>query len=342
MPVKLSMLCRDRNHDGVMATVKKFNSVQDFPHDGVACEETPDGVRLLVNYPSSVFDGSFTQFMALMFGEIPYMRGFGNVLFESVSVEGDSWDMFRGPMFGAGGLAERAGAKKSPLLMAILKPSLDPEATLESLERKISATLSSGFHCVKDDEMQGDFPNLPLSGRLKIASENHGYVPAVNMDDHSLAADLICRANPVAAIVNASVCGLPSISAIARKSGVPIVSHLSLQGSFSSSMTPWLYAFIHRLAGCDAFISAIGDRGYYAASSADEAAVAHALTHPLPIPPTMPLLTGGARPENAVDICRPYAASGVPFGLVFGSHIHSPGSDIPARCADVTEALRSF
>ena len=56
--------------------------------------------------------------------------------------------------------------------MAILKPSLDLELTLEGLERRIAEPLAGGFHAAKDDEMQGDFPNLPLNVRLELASRN--------------------------------------------------------------------------------------------------------------------------------------------------------------------------
>ena len=106
-------------------------------------------------------------------------------------------------------MLERFGAAEPPLLVAILKPSLDPNLTIEGLESRLDAPLAGGFHAAKDDEMQGDFANLPLKARLDLAARRRGYIPAVNLDDPCEFRDVLARPELGMVLVNPTILGFP-------------------------------------------------------------------------------------------------------------------------------------
>ena len=64
-------------------------------------------------------------------------------------------------------------------------------------------------------------------------------------------------------MVNGTIVGFPVLHELRRHTKVPILSHLSMQGVYASSFSHRLYAQLHRLFGCDAFISPIGETHYY-------------------------------------------------------------------------------
>ena len=287
---------------------------------------------LRIGFPLSVFDRSVGQFMAVLFGEIPFMRAFGRARIEDLDLPPEVYDWFRGPAFGASAVLERFGAAEPPLLVAILKPSLDFDLTLEGLESRIAEPVKSGFHAVKDDEMQGDFPNLPLQARLQLASRNRDYIPALNLDNLRDIQDVLRRPELGMVMVNGTILGFPGLHELRKSTNVPILSHLSMQGVYATCFSHRLYAQLHRLFGCDAFISSIGDTHYYRASQADEIEMVRAFTSDLPIAKTLPLLTGGGSMENLSRIMMPYETAGVPYGIVLGGLIFN-SAETPTEMA---------
>jgi ribulose 1,5-bisphosphate carboxylase large subunit-like protein len=277
--------------------------------------------ELRIRYPLTTFDHSVGQFMAVLFGEIPFMRAFGQARFEDLMLPAEVYDWFQGPSFGASSVLARFAAPAPPLLVAILKPSLDLTSTLEELEDRIQEPLAGGFHAVKDDETQGNFPNLPLNRRLEVASRNQRYIPAVNLDDPTALRQVFARADLGMIMVSATILGFPLLHELRKITQVPILSHLSMQGLYATCFSNRIYAVLHRLFGSDALITPIGETHYYRASIADECEMVGALTSELPIAKTLPLLTGGGRMENLGTIVARQEAAGVPYGIVLGGLI---------------------
>jgi ribulose 1,5-bisphosphate carboxylase large subunit-like protein len=107
-----------------------------------------------------------------------------------------------------------------------------------------------------------------------------------------------------------------------------------MQGTYLDSFCPKVFAQLHRLFGCDAFITPIGDVGYYRIDKGQEQDMVHEFVKELPIRKTLPLLTGGARLRNLREVMTPYQAFDIPYGIVFGTQIF--GSDEgPAEMARV-------
>src|SRR5438132_885119 len=320
--VELTMVAEHADERALHKFVEELQRLRDLPSATIdVVRRTASALELKIHYPLSVFDRSVGQFLAVLFGEIPFMRAFGQARFEDLTLPLRVYDWFRGPAFGAASVLERFGASEPPLLVAILKPSLDLNLTVEQLEHRIEEPLGGGFHAAKDDEMQGDFPNLPLRARLELASRNRRYIPAVNLDDLSALREVFARPDLGMVLMNGTIVGFPMLHELRKSTRVPILSHLSMQGVYATCFSHRVYALLHRLFGSDAFIAPIGNTHYYRASKQDECEIVSALTSPLPIEKTLALLTGGGRMDNLATIMAPYEAKKIPYGIVLGGLI---------------------
>ena len=345
--VELTITAERAEEKALHKFVDDLQRLTDLPTTKIDVARTsPTAFELRIRYPLSIFDRSVGQFMAVLFGEIPFMRAFGQARFEDLKLPVEVYEWFGGPAFGANTVLERFGAARSPLLVAILKPSLDPETTLDKLEERIAGPLAGGFHAAKDDEMQGDFPILSLKTRIDLARRNRRYVPSVNLDDAAAFREILDYSEIGMVITNPTIMGFPTLNQLRKATRVPILAHLSMQGVYAACFSHRLYALLHRLFGSDAFISPIGETHYYRATRADEAEMVSAFTSELPIGKTLPLLTGGGSMSNLGSLMAPYEATKVPYGIVLGGLIFNSdkapremASAVVQRVAEVHRGL---
>ena len=320
--IELTITAENADEKALHKFVDDLQRLTDLPTTKIdVARRSPTILELEIRYPLNIFDKSVSQFLAVLFGEIPFMRAFGRARFEDLRLPDEVYEWFGGPAFGAEAVLDRFGAVRPPLLIAILKPSLDPSATLAQLEDRIAAPLKGGFHAAKDDEMQGDFEKLPLSTRIALARKNRRYVPSVNLDDVSAFREVLGHSEIGMVITNPTILGFPGLHQLRKATRVPILAHLSMQGIYATCFSHRLYAMLHRLFGSDAFISPIGETHYYRASKADESEMVYTFTSDLPIAKTLPLLTGGGSMGNLEDIMTPYENAHVPYGIVLGGLI---------------------
>ena len=320
--IELTILAENADENALHKFVDDLQRLKDLPTSKIDVNRrSPTMLELKIRYPLAIFDRSVGQFLAVLFGEIPFMRAFGKARFEEIALPEEVYSWFGGPAFGARAVLERFGAPRPPLLVAILKPSLDLQATLEQLEKRIAGPLAGGFHAAKDDEMQGDFPNLPLRTRLALARRNRQYVPALNLDDLGAFREVLNQAEIGMVMTNPTIIGFPMLHELRKTTRVPILGHLSMQGIYATCFSHRIYALLHRLFGADAFISPIGNTHYYRASKEDEGEMVQTFTSELPLKKTLPLLTGGGSMENLATIMQPYEATKAPYGIVLGGLI---------------------
>lgn len=328
--IELTVLAEDADEKALLKFIGDLQRLKDLPSSKIDVDRvSPSAFKVLIRYPLALFDHSVGQFLAMLFGEIPFMRAFGKARFEELRLPEEVFSWFGGPSFGAESVLARFGAPVSPLLIAILKPSIDLEGSIDDLEQRISQPLAGGFHAAKDDEMQGDFRNLPLKARLELASRNRKYIPAINLDDLSGFRQVLQREEIGMVLMNPTVVGFPFLHELRKTTKIPILGHLSMQGIYAPSFSHTIYGLLHRLFGCDAFISPIGNTHYYRTSKADEAEMVNVFTGDLPIQKTLPLLTGGGSMSNLASIMTPYETAKVPYGIVLGGLIFN--SDQPPR-----------
>jgi len=340
--IELTIIAERADEKALHKFVDDLQRLKDLPTSKIDVNRRSETtLELVIRYPLAIFDHSVTQFVATLFGEIPFMRAFGQARFEELVLPEEVYRWFGGPAFGASKVLERFGASRPPLLIAILKPSLDLEANLETLEKRIEGPVSGGFHAAKDDEMQGDFRNLPLETRLSLAERNPHYIPAVNLDDISAFRKVLDRGKIGMVMTNPTVMGFPMLNQLRKTTKVAILGHLSMQGIYATCFSHRLYATLHRLLGCDAFISPIGDTHYYRASIEDEAEMVNTFTSELPIAKTLPMLTGGGSMENLERIMTPYEASKAPYGIVLGGLIFNSKKSPKEMARAVVEKVAS-
>lgn len=347
--IELTITAEHADERALHRFVDDLQRLTDLPTTRIDVDRlSPATLELKIRYPLSIFDRSVTQFLAVLFGEIPFMRAFGRARFENLALPEEVYEWFGGPAFGATAVLERFAASRPPLLVAILKPSLDPETTLAQLEERIAGPLAGGFHAAKDDEMQGDFPRLPLRTRIELARKNRRYIPSVNLDSLTAFQEILAHSEIGMVITNPTILGFPGLHQLRKTTRVPILAHLSMQGVYASCFSHRLYALLHRLFGSDAFISPIGETHYYRASKQDEREMVDAFTSELAVAKTLPLLTGGGSLSNLESLMTNYEQANIPYGIVLGGLIFN--SDRPpqemartvvGRVADVQRGLHS-
>jgi ribulose 1,5-bisphosphate carboxylase large subunit-like protein len=241
---------------------------------------------------------------------------------------------FGGPAYGVDEILTRFHVDEFPMLVGIIKPSLGPSLDVATIDRKLREVLSGGIHGVKDDEMQGDLPFARLSERINLAEKYGRYIPTLNLDDADSYLGILMNEKIGMALLNASIIGFPMLRTLRMMTRIPLLSHVAMQGTYLDSFCPKVFAQLHRLFGCDAFITPIGDVGYYRIDKGQEQDMVHEFVKELPIRKTLPLLTGGARLRNLREVMTPYQAFDIPYGIVFGTQIF--GSDEgPAEMARV-------
>jgi len=343
--IELTILAEEADEKALNKFLGDLQKLKDLPSGTLAIERrSPSTFVLKIGFPLSIFDRSVGQFMAVLFGEIPFMRAFGRARFEDLHLPEEVYEWFGGPAFGDTAVLDRFGAAEGPLLLAILKPSLDFDLTVDGLAKRVAEPTGAGFHAAKDDEMQGDFPNLPVQARLDLASRNRRYIPALNFDNPADTIKVLQRSEIGMVMVNGTILGFPVLHELRKHTKIPILSHLSMQGVYASSFSHRLYAHLHRLFGCDAFISPIGETHYYRATQSDEHGIVRAFTSDLPIAKTLPLLTGGGSMENLARIMIPHETAGVPYGIVLGGLIFNSDkkpSEMAAAVVDKVAQVRA-
>ena len=328
--IELSVLAEDADEKALHKFIDDLQRLKDLPSSKIDVDKiSASTFRVLLRFPLNIFDRSVSQFMAMLFGEIPFMRAFGKARFEDLTLPAEVYTWFQGPAFGAASVLERFGAAEPPLLVAIIKPSLDLEGSVGDLEQRMRQPVAGGFHAAKDDEMQGDFTNLSLRTRLELASRNRGYIPAVNLDDMSAFHKVLQQEKLGMVLMNPTIVGFPALHELRKHTKVPMLGHLSMHGIYATSFSHRIYGQLHRLFGCDAFISPIGETHYYRATKAEELEIAKVLTDELPIAKTLPMLTGGGSMSNLASIMTPYETAKVPYGIVLGGLIFN--SDKPPQ-----------
>ena len=142
-------------------------------------------------------------------------------------------------------------------------------------------------------------------------------------------------------ILNGTVIGFPMLQVISRDTKVPILSHLSLQGTYCPSFSPRVFAMLHRLFGADALIAPIGNTHYYRTSKEEEWEIVQALTEEAPVKPTLPFLTGGGALENMHEIMEPYEKSGTPYAMTFGTLVFGSNETPQEMATKVTEKIKT-
>lgn len=333
----------DIEPNAVSDSIKHLKEIEDLPYKNIQMNNTSDSaVELKIHYPLGIFDKGVSQFISVIFGELAFMKKFGKLTFVNLELPEEVYTWFGGPRFGIGGIKERFNLDEFPFLVGIIKPSLGAFLNMRIIEEKISSALRGGLHAVKDDEMQGNLTNTSLEHRVNLAAKLRKYIPTINVDTFEEYAVILTRTEIGMILINASIIGFPMLNVLAKRTKIPILSHVAMQGTYQYSFSPRIFALLHRLFGCDGYITPIGDAGYFRINKQEEREMVEELTKDLPIKKTLPLLTGGARLINLEEIISPYERMNIPYGVVFGTLIFSSGKPPEEMATLVVEKVKNI
>lgn len=210
--IQTALQFKDVNQQEALALIEHWRKLTDLPVHKIEIEKIGiDALSLQANYSLDIFDHSVTQFISILFAEIPLVKPFGKVTFMDLQLPEEVYSWFQGPKFGAEGVAKRFKVKQYPLLLGIAKPSLG--LSLESIEEKINQITAGGFQVLKDDETVGDVTHASLKQRLKLAQKYPKYVPMLNLDSPEAYSGIPAEISMI--MINASVNGFPAVIILA-------------------------------------------------------------------------------------------------------------------------------
>lgn len=339
--IKSKLLLRNVDQTNLRQFIKHWRKNADLPCSKITLKSI-NNKTLLVNiyYPLNIFDKTVTQFLSVLFAEIPLVEAFGKITFVDLELPSEVYNWFGGPKFGTEKLKLKFNVKNWPFLLAITKPSLG--TNIRQLENKIKSVLSSKFHAIKDDEMLGNISYSPLKERIKLAKQYKKYIPTLNLDDLKGYEQNLSDIEIGMVLINASTLGFPMFNEIKKISKIPLCAHMAMQGTFTASFSVKVWAKLHRLFGCDAYVLPIGGTGYYALTKKEENEMVDEFTKNLPIKKTLPILVGGANPKNLKRLIKPYLDKSTPFGIAFGSFIFSDKEKAVKQCKKIISKLKNF
>ena len=203
-------------------------------------------VRVSIEFPLHNFGPSVPNLLAAVAGNLFEIRDVGGLRLMDLDLSEEFAAAYPGPQFGWDGTAELVGCPSGPLLGTIVKPSIG--LTAEQLGELVTELADAGIDFIKDDELQGSAPTLPLPVRVEVvmdalhrAADRNGRMPmyAFNITDDidrlGPNHDLVRAAGGTCVMVCVNTVGLAGLQYLRARSELPIHGHRTMFGACSRS-----------------------------------------------------------------------------------------------------------
>ena len=222
--------------------------------------------RVEIDFPLHNFGPSLPNLLAAVAGNLFELREVGALRLLDLELPNAFAEAYPGPAFGVDGTRKLIDRPDGPLIGTIVKPSVGLPA--EQLAALVTELADAGIDFIKDDELQGNPPHLPLAERVRVvtdalkrSADRTGRTPmyAFNITDDiaRLAAnhDLVRDAGGRCVMVCVTTLGLPGLQYLREHSELPIHGHRAMFGALSRSPQLGLdfvaFQKLARLAGAD-------------------------------------------------------------------------------------------
>lgn len=202
--------------------------------------------RVSIEFPLHNFGPSVPNLLAAVAGNLFEIRQVGALRLVDLDLPAEFAAVYPGPQFGWDGTARLAGRSSGPLLGTIVKPSIGLDA--EQLAELVTELADAGIDFIKDDELQGNPPHLPLAERVRVvtraltaAADRNGRKPlyAFNITDDidrlGPNHDLVAAAGGTCVMVCVNTVGLAGLQYLRARSELPIHGHRTMFGAYSRS-----------------------------------------------------------------------------------------------------------
>ena len=219
-----------------------------------------------ISYSPALAEGSFSQLMNLLYGNISLLAG--------VRLIGVEWPQTLlatcpGPSLGVGGLRSLCGVtERRPLTCAVAKPLGLSSQRLAALAGEMAR---AGVDIIKDDHSLADQSAAPFRERVsrcqlavEEANSSEGtsarYFPSLGGNSQALLdkVEFLLETGCRGAVVMPFHLGLDAIAGLAAESGLALLAHPSGSGVLFAAehgVAPEVYlGQVLRIAGCDAVI----------------------------------------------------------------------------------------
>jgi len=229
-----------------------------------------------IDYAAELFDGSTTQFLNVIWGNVSLMD---DVLLTDLDLPDWALASFQGPRFGIDGVRRLAGGTTGrPLVASALKPV---GLTVDELVRLARTLARAGVDVIKDDHGLADQRMAPFGERVtrvaeavrEVNRETGGhtlYFPNVTAGVEAMGerAAFAAAQGCAGVVVSAGLVGLDAVRAL-RSSGPEVAimahpSHANTSPNARRGFTPdLLLGTLWRLAGADCVVY-VNARGRFA------------------------------------------------------------------------------
>jgi ribulose-bisphosphate carboxylase large chain len=202
--------------------------------------------RIALDFPLDNFGPSVPNLLAAVAGNLFELREVGALRLVDLELPQAFADAYPGPQFGPDGTRKLMGSPSGPLLGTIVKPSIG--LSVAELSELVGELAGAGIDFIKDDELQGNSPRLPLAQRvpavmdvLKRTADRTGQMPmyAFNITDDisRLAAnhEMVLAAGGTCVMVCINAIGLAGVQYLRERSELPIHGHRAMFGAYSRS-----------------------------------------------------------------------------------------------------------
>lgn len=297
--------------------------------------------RVTIEFPLHNFGPSLPNLLAAVAGNLFELREVGALRLIDLDLPNEFADAYAGPQFGVSGTRRLTGRAHGPLIGTIIKPSIGLPAS--DLAELVGELAEAGIDFIKDDELQGNSPAMPLATRvhavmevLRPFAERTGRMPMYafnitgDIDDLERNHALVRDAGGTCVMVCVNTVGLAGLEYLRRRCELPIHGHRTMFGAYSRSpqlgIDFTVFQKLARLAGAD-HVHTNGISNKFYETDADVLRSIHAVRQPLLGGyEAMPVLSSGQSPGMAHAT---YAAVKTDDLLVLaggGIHGHPNGS----------------
>ncbi len=264
-----------------------------------------------IAFPLALFGSDYLRMFSVVLGEIPRMGYLGAVRVLGIELPAGKVPESWGPRIGLDGLRKKLGSPNRPILVRSARPACG--TATDAMEEVGRATLRGGFDMLKDDELTFDTPLSPAIERYQrmarvareaeqATGERKLYMAnVIASQPRSLElAERAAEAGADALLVAPVAQGMDFPALVARRTGLAVLSHNNgddyLHRHPRIGFAPEAWIQFQRLGGADMIFLPGGacTPGFDRACS--RACVAAAGSGG--IPPSLPLIAGGKRPER--------------------------------------------
>lgn len=202
--------------------------------------------RVTVRFPLANFGPSLPNLLAAVAGNLFELRDVGALRLVDLELPAAFAERYPGPRFGVAGTRRLLDRPDGPMIGTIVKPSIGLSGA--ELGRLVVELGDAGIDFIKDDELQGNPPGLPLRERVRVVTDalkevadRNGRQPmyAFNITDDldrlEPNHDLVLAAGGTCVMVCVNLVGLAGLEYLSRSTQLPIHGHRAMYGAYARS-----------------------------------------------------------------------------------------------------------